>query len=104
MLKKITVVFGACGFLIAVLLGGLWLYLVGHTSINPRNAPFLNDATDWLWPSNVMLMAWHSHGLAGTVGGLFLSGVANGIIYSTIGFVLARSLSLFAATGKKRRT
>ncbi len=95
MLRRMTLIFGVCGFLIALLLGFVWNYLTGHTSITPHSAPILSDATDWLWPSNLMLMTYHNEGRWGNVLGLFLSAVANGIIYSVAGLILATVLKLF---------
>jgi hypothetical protein len=80
--------FGVCGFLIAVLLGGVWGFLNGHTTLNPHNAPFLSAATDWLWPSNLMLMAWHEEGISHNALGLLLSAFANAAIYSLVGLTV----------------
>ena len=85
MLPRTTAIFGACGFIVAILLGIMWVYLTGHTSINPSNAPFLSGLTDWLWPSNLMLMTWHSRGTWDSALGLAFSAVANGIIYALVG-------------------
>lgn len=88
MLRRLSFGFGMCGFLIAVLFGILWGYLNGHTTMNPHNAPFLSAATDWLWPTGLMLMAWHDKGKWGNVLGLLLSAFANGAIYLLVGLIV----------------
>ena len=92
MLRRTTIMFGVCGFLIALLLGVLWNYSIGHTSINPHSAPILSEATDWLWPTNIMLMAYHNEGRWGNAFGLFLSAAANGLIYSVVGLIVGTIL------------
>jgi hypothetical protein len=97
MLRRMIIVFGVSGFLIAVLLAVVWEYLIGHTSINPHSAPLLSNATDWLWPSNLMLMAWHSEGRWGNAFGILLSAFANGAIYSLVGLIfgaIVKSISV----------
>jgi hypothetical protein len=95
MLKRTTIIFGVCGFFIAILLGIVWMYLAAHTSVNPHNTPFLSSLTDWLWPSNLMLMAWRGEGGWNTALGLFLSAIVNGIIYSVVGFVFGGLFKFF---------
>jgi hypothetical protein len=94
-LKRMTIVFGVCGFFIAILSGIAWTYLAAYTSINPHNAPFVSAVTDWLWPSNLMLMARHSEGKWNTALGLFLSAIVNGVIYSVVGLVFGTLLKCF---------
>lgn len=89
--------FGLAGFLIAMLLWEVWNYLNGHTAISPGNAPFLSAATDWLWPSSLMLMAWHGSSGFHVLNGLLLSALANGAIYSLVGLIIggiARMISV----------
>jgi hypothetical protein len=100
-LRRMTIIFGVCGFLIALLLGVVWNYLIGHTSINPHSAPILSDATDWLWPSNLMLMTYHNEGRWGNALGTFLSAVANGFIYSVAGLIVGKVLKLFVVHQEK---
>ena len=88
LLRRVIIGFGILGFLIAVLLWGVWGYLNGHTAMNPSNAPFLSTATDWLWPSNLMLMAWHESGGFHDSIGLLFSALANGVIYSLVGLIV----------------
>ena len=95
MIRKLTLIFGACGFLLAFLLGIAWEYLIGHTSINPHSAPLLSDITDWLWPTNPMLMTIHDEGWWSSARGLFLSAIANGLIYAVIGLIVGTIRKLF---------
>ena len=88
LLRRVIIGFGVCGFLIAVLLSGVWSYLFGHTTMNPHNMPFLSAASDWLWPSGIMLMAWRDEGRWHNALGLFLSAFANGVIYSLVGLIV----------------
>ena len=101
-LRRMTITFGVCGFLIALLLGVVWSYLTGHTLINPHSAPILSDATDWLWPSNLILMTYHNEGRWGNALGLFLSAVANGFIYSVAGLIVGTVLKLFVVHQERR--
>jgi hypothetical protein len=104
MLRRMIVIFGVCGFLIAVLLGITWDYLIGHTSINPHSAPLLSDATDWLWPSSLMLMAWHHEGRWSNALGILLSAFANGVIYSLVGLIFGVIVPVrWAGCGGPRR-
>jgi hypothetical protein len=94
-LKRMTIIFGVGGFFIAILSGVVWTYFAAHTSINPHNAPFLSAVTDWLWPSNLMLMAQHNEGKWNTALGLFLSAIVNAVIYSVVGLVFGVLLKFF---------
>ncbi len=95
MVLRPTVGFGVYGIIVAVALGATWAYLTGTTTINPSNAPFLSNLTDWLWPSNLMLMAWHADGAWHATLGLLVSAFANGIIYSVVGLLVAAVRQLF---------
>jgi hypothetical protein len=97
MMRKIIITLGTCGFVIAVLIGMAWNYLATHTTANPHNAPFLSAATDLLWPSNLMIMAWHDEGRWHNSFGLLLSAFANAAIYSLAGlsaWAIARAMSI----------
>jgi hypothetical protein len=102
MIRRMTVIFGVCGFLIAVLLGITWKYLIGHTSINPHSAPLLSDVTDWLWPTSLMLMALHDHGRWSNAVGIFISAMANGLVYSLVGVTLGMIIKMFAVWQQRR--
>jgi len=91
--------FGASGFLIAVLLGSVWGFLNGHATLNPHNAPLLSAATDWLWPSNLMLMAWHKEGIWHNALGLLVSAFANGAIYSLVGLIAGAVVKMISIAG-----
>jgi hypothetical protein len=96
MLRRMILLFGVCGFLVAVLPAVAWDYLIGHTSINPHNAPLLSVAADWLWPTNLMLMAWHKGGRWGNALGILLSAFANGVIYSFVGLIFWTMVKLIS--------
>jgi hypothetical protein len=87
-LKRLAVLFGLAGFLVATVLGLLWNYLASHTSVNPTKVPLLGAAIEWLWPTSVMLMAWHSDGWLKAFIGLMLSATANALGYSIVGIIL----------------
>jgi hypothetical protein len=88
-LKSLVLLFGLAGFLVATVLGLLWDYLLSHTSVNAATAPLLDVATNWLWPTGIMLMAWHSDGWLKSLVGLMLSATANALVYSIVGIVIA---------------
>jgi hypothetical protein len=55
-----------------------------------------------LWPSSLMLMAWHNTGTWKATLGLLYSAAANGMIYSVLGFVLGSILKFFGLQPGRR--
>ncbi len=91
-MKRVAVLFGLAGFLVATVLGLLWNYLASHTSVNPTRVPLLGAAIDWLWPTSLMLMAWHSDGWFKAFTGLMLSATANAVLYSIVGIAIVAAV------------
>lgn len=91
-MKKLPILFALAGFIVAMFLGLLWTYLNSHPTFNPTRVPILGLATDWLWPTNIMLMAWHSDGWLRAFTGVLLSAAANAVLYSIVGTALAAAL------------
>ena len=88
--SKIAYVFGAAGFVLALVLGEFWSFF-NSTSHTLAEHDRLSTVTLWVWPTSFMLFATeNSKWIGAQFVFLLLSSVANGALYFLIGLVLRR--------------
>src|SRR5260370_24881304 len=84
---RTTLYFAVLGFLNAIVLGGVWIYVNSHNSTRTPAIETLDQVTDWLWPTSIVLIVETRSVVVGIIGLLF-SSVLNTVLFGCIGLAL----------------
>ncbi len=82
---KAAAVFGAAGFVIAVVMEAILLFVQSQPNYDAKLALTVENLSLVLWPTSIMLMAVQHSGLVGWLI-LMVSAAANAFLYGLIGF------------------
>lgn len=76
--------FAIVGFLVALSLGSIWGYVNNHRIPRTEAVIALENVTDWLWPTSLMLMANENSGWLVSSAILVISSLANAVVYAIL--------------------
>src|SRR5260370_42176896 len=103
---KTALYFAMLGFLSAIVLGGVWIYVNSHYTTRTPAIETLDDLTDWLWPTSIFLMVDRANLAVGIIGLLF-SSMLNAVLFGCIGLGLGfivKELGIHMGQRKKPAT
>jgi len=83
---RLVLAFAIGGFVVALSLGIIWGYVTSQRIPRTEAVVVLDDITDWLWPTSIMLMANENSGWVMSSAILVLSSLANALIYAVLAF------------------
>jgi hypothetical protein len=81
---RLILAFAIAGLLVALSLGIIWGYVNNHKIPRTEAVVALEDITDWLWPTSIMLMANENSGWLVNSAMLVISSLANAVVYAIL--------------------